>query len=446
VKPARSPQRPSAGAFPTIVEFRAATAAAGRRSAEAPRFQVGDFMRVVRLSRLLVLVVLAANASVASAQQAEPTTRQGAIEQQEAAKVKDLRPYTPSKGERISLKIQDAIAGETKRFHPFFESAYPGGGFALGAGYTKYVSSYSFVDVRGSYSLSNYKRLEAEFVAPHLFHRRGKLSVLGGWRDAPEVDWAGTGNDTSKDDFTSYRLKRPYGLALLTLKPTRRYLTLRGGLELTKVTQETGEGRYPSVETVYTAATLPGLFGEPTYVHSQATFGFDFRPEEGYARRGGFIGITGHDYNDRDNQFGFHQLDYEGILHIPVLREAWVFSFRARAQTTGDKSGEVLPFFMYPFLGGSSTLRGYSSLRFRDRNSILFQGEWRIMANRYLDSAIFYDAGKVTARRGDLDFDGLKHDYGFGVRFHGPTATPLRIELARGSEGLVLVFASSAAF
>jgi hypothetical protein len=32
------------------------------------------------------------------------------------------------------------------------------------------------------------------------------------------------------------------------------------------------------------------------------------------------------------------------------------------------------------------------------------------------------------------------------VRFHGPMATPLRIELARGKEGMQLVFAGNAAF
>ena len=101
---------------------------------------------------------------------------------------------------------------------------------------------------------------------------------------------------------------------------------------------------------------------------------------------------------------------------------------------------------MLPYLGGSSSLRGYTSLRFRDQNSLLFQGEWRIMASRFLDSAVFYDAGKVTARRSDLDFNGLKHDYGFGVRFHGPLSTPLRLELARGNEGLILVVSTSAVF
>ena len=60
--------------------------------------------------------------------------------------------------------------------------------------------------------------------------------------------------------------------------------------------------------------------------------------------------------------------------------------------------------------------------------------------------ALFYDAGKVVARRGDLDLDGLKKDYGLGFRFHGPAATPLRIEIARSNEGMALVFSSKAAF
>jgi outer membrane translocation and assembly module TamA len=63
-----------------------------------------------------------------------------------------------------------------------------------------------------------------------------------------------------------------------------------------------------------------------------------------------------------------------------------------------------------------------------------------------MDMAIFYDAGKVTSRRRDLDLDGLRNSVGVGVRFHGPMATPLRIELARGKEGMQLVFAGNAAF
>jgi len=403
-------------------------------------------MRCLGLSSLFTLVTLTGSAGVALAQQSEPTSRQAAIEQAQAEKLKVLHPYVPNKGERLAARVERILTGEGKHVHPFFESAYSGGGFAFGAGFARYVSGYNFVDVRGSYSMANYKRAEVEFVAPRLFHRRGELSLIGGWRDAPQVRFDGLGIDTSKDDRTNYRLQRPNASGLLTLRPTRRYLLLRGGVEWTKWSQEPGQGSFPSVDTVYTPATLPGLGADPTYVHTQATVGFDWRTSPGYSRRGGYYGITGHDYSDRDKAFGFQQVDYEAMQHFPVLRETWVFSFHALARTTYDKGGQVMPFFMMPYLGGSSTLRGYDSLRFRDRNSLLLQGEWRIMASRFLDSAVFFDAGKVAARPSDLDFDRLKHDYGFGLRFHGPISTPLRVELAKGTEGLVFVIATSAVF
>jgi outer membrane translocation and assembly module TamA len=99
-----------------------------------------------------------------------------------------------------------------------------------------------------------------------------------------------------------------------------------------------------------------------------------------------------------------------------------------------------------PSLGGGSNLRGYSSWRFRDRNRLLLQGEWRIMINRFFDTAVFYDAGKVTSRASDLGISGMRHDYGFGARFHMPFATVLRIDIARSDEGTSLVFATSPIF
>jgi outer membrane translocation and assembly module TamA len=60
--------------------------------------------------------------------------------------------------------------------------------------------------------------------------------------------------------------------------------------------------------------------------------------------------------------------------------------------------------------------------------------------------ALFYDAGKVASHWDGLSLDGMKSDIGVGIRFHSPLATPLRIELAKGSSGLHIVFAGSAAF
>jgi outer membrane protein assembly factor BamA len=106
--------------------------------------------------------------------------------------------------------------------------------------------------------------------------------------------------------------------------------------------------------------------------------------------------------------------------------------------------GNQVPFFLLPDLGGSGELRGYSAYRFRDRNSIIFTGEYRWYVQEFVDMAVFYDAGKVAARRADLDFDNLKSNVGIGIRFHGPQTTVLRIELAKSNEGMRFIFGFSA--
>jgi len=252
--------------------------------------------------------------------------------------------------------------------------------------------------------------------------------------------------DTSLDDRTDFDFRQPYGSATLTFWPTRRLLMLRGGVEWSRWSLRRAEGQFPPVESLYTPATLPGVGTETTYLHSQGTAGLDWRTSPGYSRRGGFYGVTLHDYTDRDERFGFREIDYEVIQHVPILREAWVVSLRGIARTTHSKTDQQVPFFMLPYVGSGSTLRGFTSHRFRDQNGLTLQAEWRIMANRFLDTAVFYDAGKVAARREDLDLHGLKSDYGFGVRFHGPFATPLRVEVARSPEGLRFIVATHPIF
>jgi hypothetical protein len=401
---------------------------------------------IAGLRQFAAVAVTAASTTAAAAQTPPPSSRTEAIEQAQADKTATVHPYEPNTAERIFQQFDTLLLGGTMRWHPFFDSAYSGGGFTLGAGHLFYFSGYNYIDARGSYTVKDYKRIEAELVAPRLFNRRGRLSVLGGWREATQVGFYGIGTNSSKDNRANYQFREPYASALLTVFPTRHILMLRGGLEVSQWSQQPGSGSSPSVETRYTPSELPGLGANVTYLHTQGTVGIDTRESPGYARRGGFYGVTLHDFHDQDDQFGFHMVEYEAIQHVPILREAWVLSFRGRLQSAIDAGGQQTPFFMLPALGGGSTLRGYGSWRFRDRNALLLQGEWRIMVNRYIDLAFFYDAGKVTAYRSDLDLNHLKDDAGVGVRFHGPFATPLRIELAKSREGLSVVFAASPVF
>ena len=391
-----------------------------------------------------IAVTLAATA--AAAQDAEPPTRQALVEQEQTDKASKLQPYVPSRFERVMGRAEDILTNQTITWHPYFESAAHGGGLTGGVGYLFHVSPYNSIDVRGSATVAGYKRAEAEFVAPRLFDGRGELSVLGGWREATNVNFYGIGPGTSEIDLMNYGFKEGYASTLLTLRPTRRLLMLRGGTELARWSPADTNGSSPSVDSVYTPATLSGLGATTTYVHTQATVALDSRPAPGYARRGGFYGVTAHDYYDKDDRFGFRKVDYEAIQHVPFLREAWVLSLRGRAETTFRRDGQDMPYYLLPHLGGGSTLRGFESWRFRDRNALLLQAEWRIMANRFMDTAVFYDAGKVAAQPSDLGFRHLEHDYGFGARFHGPFNTVLRTEIARSHETTRLVISTTQVF
>lgn len=404
-------------------------------------------MRIDRLVPLIGLVLGFSPQPVAAQADSPPDgTRAALVAAQQAEKAADLRPYGLGPGEAILRKVEERFISGTLHWHPFFNSAYPGGGFTLGAGYLTYVSPYNTVDVRGSITISGYKRIESEFRMPRLFRRRGTLSVLGGWREATQVGFFGIGNGSSKEARTNFSFRQPYVGAQLLVRPSRGAFELGAGIEYSQWKQVSGRGAYPSVESIYTPEELPGLNSSPTYLHSNVTAAFDWRPGADYARRGGYYGVTLHDYWDREGTYSFRQVDYEAVQHIPIFRDAWVLSLRGRAQLTTSGDDQVIPFFMLPALGSGSTLRGYASWRFRDRHSILLSAEWRILVNAFLDTAVFYDAGKVTSSRHDVNLKNLQDNFGIGLRIHGPATTPIRIEIARGDEGLRLVFAASSAF
>ena len=108
--------------------------------------------------------------------------------------------------------------------------------------------------------------------------------------------------------------------------------------------------------------------------------------------------------------------------------------------------GNDIPFFLLPDLGGARTLRGYSSWRFRDRNRVLFTGEYRWAAGPFVDMAVFMDAGTVASRFSDLDLGRLATSHGIGMSFHTTHSTVLRVEGARSVEGTRLQFSFSPSF
>ncbi len=395
------------------------------------------------MPRTILLAAACALVSVMVCPVAAQDTRADTIAKEQAEKAKTLQPYEPTKAERIALRAKHALADTPSGLYPAFGSVYAGGGLALGAGYRDFIGDRTFWDVKGLLSIRTYRLFELSVESPGHSQDRIDLYARGGWRDATNVAFHGIGPDTVKA-HANFRMKEAYATAGFNTRPVR-WTVLGGAFAYEDYTIDDGRSG-SSVPERFTPQSAPGLGANPAYLHTSASAGIDWRPTAGYARRGGLYQLTYHNFSDRDSTYSFDRLDADLVQHIPILRENWVLSFRGQVRTTIDDS-DTVPYFMLPALGSGSTLRGYSSWRFRDRHSLLVSAEWRWIPNALgFDMALFYDAGKVTSVRSDLDFDGLRSDVGIGARFHSPSATPFRIELARSSEGMRIVFAGSAAF
>ena len=372
-------------------------------------------------------------------------SRTDEIARQQAEKAQDVEPYTPNTAEKLFEGIEDWFSRE-HRWLPTVGSVYPTGGFTTGVTYKEFIGYDSYVGVTGLYSMRGYKKAEISGHTPDHLGSRVNLSGSIGWLDATQVPFYGLGIDSAQDGETNFRLNRAYMLGAAELRLADWFrLRLNGGLD--DYTQKAGIGPTPSIEERFTPATAPLLGESSLYLRGELSATAYWLASPGYSRTGGLYRFGYEEFNPLrrgGDTFGFART--EVVQHIPILRETWVLSFRGRAESIVRES-DLVPYFLMPTLGGGDTLRGYTTGRFRDRHTMLLNGELRWFPNRLgLDMALFYDAGNVATRLADLRFKGMKTDWGFGVRFHTLAATALRLDLAKGSEGWRLVFASSPVF
>ena len=342
--------------------------------------------------------------------------------------------------------MRKALVEQPSGFYPYFDSVYSGGGFTLGAGYRHFTGDRTHWNVAGLYSAKGYKLIEASVMSPGHWSGRLDLRATASWRDATQVAYHGLGIDSPPTSTPAFACSRRYVGGDVTVRP-HRWVLLTAGAAYEDYTLKDptgdphpGRGRLHARDRARASASIP-----PTCTRRPRRRSTGGRPPttRGAADSTRSRAIT--------TPIGTAPTASTGstpklVQHIPILRENWVISLRGRLETTLDDDDQV-PYFLLPSLGSGSTLRGYSSWRFRDRHAVLLSGEWRWIPNRMaLDMAFFYDTGMVAPRLDAIALGSFVSDFGVGVRFHAPAQTPLRIELAKGSEGMQLVFAASAAF
>jgi hypothetical protein len=405
-----------------------------------------------RLMRLLTGSVAALALPAALCAQAIPatpdaSTRSGQVEQQEQDKSKHLTPLTPPHGEATFDHLQKTFIEpifNPNGFSPRFGGLPTGGGFSVGPRFTKHdlLHEHLTTDTYLVGSTKKWYRGESSFTFNDLMNGHLEMKANGAYENAASIFYFGDGSNSLKKNQTNFR--REFTTAhlestfhLLDDKLTAGYTV--GGLLV-----HVGKGDssdYPSTNTVFTEANTPGLTRQTNFIVGTGAVKLDLTQE-------GFSNPKGLTLQAADSQFfdqggtnaSFHLLQTQATYSLPFWNGMRTLAFRARNETTFPGSGQIVPFYLQPTLGGPDTLRGYDRYRFYDNGSSLVSGEYRWSISGTLEGALFGDGGNVYQRPGLIGLRDLRGDGGFGLRVKAKEQTVLRFDVGFSPEGVNVWF------
>jgi hypothetical protein len=415
---------------------------------------------------VLAAAFLVAAAIPAAAQQ----TREEIAAEQRRARSRDLQPTEPDFVERTLLTLSDERLLE-RLFDPrhgfFVRVGLPVEGASFAAGPAWRASDagrrYTFTaSAAGSISREWLGELALEIpdALPGLGRDRffANLSVSRSGRVSNEF-W-GLGNSSSEDDNTVFRLAQTVvgGTFGVRLMP---WLSVAGTAARLAPGVKASGSSTPKITEAFDESTAPGLTRQPAFFRPGITVDLDYRdtipptrtavrldtlPITG-ASRGGRYQVDFASYHDQDfDQYSFRKTTIDLQQFVPLLHGHRVLAFRALAVLSDTSDGQVVPFYLSPTFGGLNVGRGYPTFRFRDRNLLALQTEYRYQINKLVSGAIFVDSGQVAPRVRAIEWSQFKTTYGTGVRFGSLGGAALRFDLAFGGDGPTFIFGLGHAF
>ena len=307
------------------------------------------------------------------------------------------------KEKKLVERFATGIAG----FRLQFGGLATGQGFALGPEYLRRDFATGNLIFRGSVraSLAKAQLFELQLTLPRLANEKMFVDLYAVHRNYPRIGYFGSGPDSEEGSRTNFRLEDTVYDFTAGVKPLRGLkLGVTGGY----LQVNTGPGTRPgiaSIEEVFTGATTPGLDTQSDFLRSGGFIQFDYRDNPGGPRSGGnYLAIFTY-YDDRIlNRHSFRHLQLEAQQYISFFNGRRVIALRARSILSFTNQGQRVPFYLQPVLGGSNDLRGFRSYRFYDDNQIVVNAEYRWESFTGLDMALFFDAGKVTPKRSQINF------------------------------------------
>jgi hypothetical protein len=361
---------------------------------------------------------------------------------------------------------QAVVESFSRPVHPVVGGVASGGGLGFGVGYDSPKDTLWYQQAEAMVTLRRYWSLEGE-VGRRSLSKRSQIAAFGVVRHMGRLDYYGMGPDSVFDNRTSFRLRETTigARGWYQLAPSMR---LRGSASM--YMPDTGLGTnhsVPSIEEVFPISTVPGYGAEPTFGRYRGAVEFlhpaaaDFTvSDETNGLRGAFqVGIEA--VRDLDSgRYDFQRYEAELRQQFPGMRPSQRLTLHGIISTT-NADAEV-PFYMLHTIGGgggfksfhpdlfgtdgtNATLRGFRNFRFRDRNLVLMQAEYRIPLHKYVHSTVFVDAGQVAPTTSEL-FDHLRTSVGFSLGYMHKGKSLGRMDVGFGGGEGVRVFWSFGAF
>ena len=134
--------------------------------------------------------------------------------------------------------------------------------------------------------------------------------------------------------------------------------------------------------------------------------------------------------------YSFTRYKLEAQEYIPFRHGFQVLALRQFGAFSMTREDDEVPFYMMETLGGNRTIRGFDTFRFRDRNVLVANNEFRWQAWFRLDMALFLDAGYSFKNLKDFELGEVETGYGVGFRFKSSRTTAARLDIAWSREGV----------
>lgn len=369
------------------------------------------------------------------------TTRAEVIAARQAEKADALDEEGPGRAEEVVIRVGEALmGGPPMGLYPWLGSVIDGAGTSIGLGYRRALGGEAAVNTVAAFSVRRSTLLQARVDLPRLAGGRIATAIVARQVHARGMAFYGLGADSRREARGRFDFEPASAGAEVTARPLPPVVLGAGYERLGLETRRDWSAQLPAMDA-------PGVDESLRYGVTRLTAALDWRPAEGYATSGGFLRGAWVRHNEIDGQpYTFDTRELEASQLVPLVREHYVLAFRGLATFTTARDGSRVPFMLAPYLGSGSTLRGFRNRRFVDDNRLLLTGEYRWRPSRYLDMALFVDAGQVAARHDAFRFDAFATSVGVGGRFHGPTFNALRFDVARGREGWALAVSTAQPF